>query len=76
VSDTAEWAPLATFGNTLEADLVRQALEEEGIPVLVRGNQLGIFGGGFQGNVTGGVELLVPSPELARAREIAGDDEG
>ena len=76
MSDTAEWAPLATFGNTLAADLVRQALEEEGIPVLVRGNQVGIFGGAFQGSVTGGVELLVPSPELDRARAIAGDDEG
>jgi hypothetical protein len=31
---------------------------------------VGLFGAGFQGAMMGGVELHVPSPELARAREM------
>lgn len=69
----AHWAHLATFGSGLEADAARTLLEEEEIPVLVKGPQVGIFGGGFQGTVPGGVELLVPSPELERARELIGE---
>ena len=43
------WAHLATFGSGLEADAARAVLEEEEILVLVKGPQVGIFGGGFQG---------------------------
>ena len=46
----------------------------EGIPVLARGDHVGIFGAGFQGPIGSGVELLVPGPELARARELLGLD--
>ena len=69
------WVPLLSVGSVLEADLARQSLEEEGIPVLVRGHQVGIFGGGFQGTVAGGIDLLVPSPELERARLLLGLDD-
>lgn len=67
-----EWVVLGSFGSGLEADIARQTLEAEEIPVLVRGNQAGIFGGAFQGPVIGGVELLVPERELARARALVG----
>jgi hypothetical protein len=69
------WVVLDSFGSGLEADIARQTLEAEAIPVLVRGNQAGIFGGAFQGPVIGGVELLVPETELARARELVGPGE-
>ena len=70
MTESAQWIVLESFGSGLEADIARQALEAESIPVLVRGNQAGIFGGAFQGPVIGGVELLVPTTELARARAM------
>jgi hypothetical protein len=51
-----------------EAEMARQQLENEGIPVLVGNPAPGIFGAGFQGNVTGGIRLSVPSPEVERSR--------
>ena len=50
--------------------MARQLLESEGIPVLVQSNAPGIFGAGFQGAVTGGIVLRVPSPELDRAASL------
>lgn len=70
MGDTAEWVVLGSFNTGLEADIVRQTLEAEDIPVLVKGNHSGIFGAAFQGVVTGGIELLVPDAELERAREL------
>ena len=73
MSHEARFVPLATFANGLDADLARETLEAEGIPVLVKGPQVGMFGGAFQGTVLGGVELHVPSPELERARALLED---
>jgi hypothetical protein len=73
---TVRWAPLVSFASGLEADQARITLEAAGIPVLVKGLQTGIFGGGFQGTVPGGVDLMVPSPELQRARELLGEPAG
>lgn len=72
----AQWVLLAKFGTILETDMARQSLEAEEIPVLVRGAYAGVFGAGFQGPVMGGIELLVPDVELARARALLGDDAG
>jgi hypothetical protein len=69
-----EWVVLGSFGSGRETDIARQTLEVEAIPVLVRGNQAGSFGGAFQGAVNGGVELLVPETELACARALVGAD--
>lgn len=66
----ARFVPLATFANGFDADIARALLEEEGIPVLVKGPNVGMFGLGFQGATVGGVELLVPSPELDRAKAL------
>ncbi len=71
--EQAHWEPVATFSTGFEADLARQRLEAEGIVVMTKGPQVGVFGAGFQGAVGGGVELLVPSPEVARARELLKD---
>lgn len=66
----ARWVTLTEVAAGFEADLLREELEAEGIPVLLRGLKAGIYGGGFQGAIIGGVEVQVPSPELERAREI------
>jgi len=70
VTPDARYVPLANFPNALEADIARERLEAEGIPVLVKGLHVGLFGAGFQGLAIGGVELLVPSPELERAQHL------
>jgi hypothetical protein len=64
------WALLTTVYSGLAADTVRVTLELEGIPVLVRGYQVGMFGSGFQGPISEGAEILVPESALARAREL------
>lgn len=69
-NEQAEWIEIATYGTGLEADMARQALDAEGIPVLVKSDSPGIFGLNYQGAISGGVRLFVPSPEAARALEL------
>ena len=66
----AEWVAIANYSTGFEADMMRQTLEAEGIPVLMGSNAPGIFGASFQGAVTGGISLQVPSPLAERAREL------
>ena len=70
MTQDVRWELLATFATGFEADLARATLEAEGILVMAKGSQVGLFGAGFQGTMGAGVELLVPSPELVRAREM------
>lgn len=70
MSEEIGWVLLTECATGLEADLLKSDLEAADIPVLIHGQQVGMFGGGFLGSVVGGVELQVPSPELERAREI------
>lgn len=70
----ASWVVIGTYNTGLEADMARQLLESENIPVLVQSNAPGIFGAGFQGAVTGGIVLRVPSPEFDRATQIVHND--
>jgi len=65
-----QWALLTKVYSGLAVDTTRATLELEGIPVLVRGYQIGMFGGGFQGSLSEGAEILVPESALARAREL------
>jgi hypothetical protein len=77
----SDWVKIAAVASGFEADVIRALLEEHDIPVLVRGKQAGMFGGGFQGAVPGGVDILVPQAAASRARElidtdVESDDEG
>jgi len=65
-----QWARLTTVYSGLAVDTIRATLELEGIPVLVRGYQVGMFGSGFQGPISEGAEILVPESALERAREL------
>jgi hypothetical protein len=67
---TPQWARLTTVYSGLEVDTIRATLEVEGIPVLVRGYQVGMFGAGFQGPISEGAQILVPESALERAREL------
>lgn len=76
MSNEPQWVRLTECATGFEADLLRSALEEAEIPVLVRGAQAGMLGAGFLGTVIGGVALHVPSSELERAREVLEDSVG
>jgi hypothetical protein len=65
-----QWTLLTKVYSGLEADTIRATLEAEGIPALVRGYQIGLFGSGFQGPLSEGAEILVPESALERAREL------
>jgi hypothetical protein len=71
---TEKWALLKTVYTGLEADTIRTTLELEGIPVLVRGYQVGMWGSAFQGSLSEGADVLVPESALDRARELIPDD--
>ena len=71
---TAQWVTIATFSTGIQADMARQRLESEGIPVLVGSNAPGIFGASFQGPVTGGITLQVPSPVSEWAHSLLSED--
>jgi len=70
------WTKLANFGSGLEADLAVEQLRGQNIPAQTRGNDIvGIFGPGFQGATARGVDVLVPSDFIAKARDILGLDD-
>lgn len=68
----SDWVQLATFPTGFEADVAQQSLTEAEIPCLLRGNQAGMFGAGFQGPVMGGITLYVPSTAIETARDLLG----
>jgi hypothetical protein len=72
---TEQWTLLTTVYTGLEADTVRATLETEGIPVLVSGYQVGMFGSSFQGPMNEGARILVPESALERARELVPDSD-
>lgn len=72
---TDKWALLKTVYSGLAADTIRATMELEGIPVLVRGYQVGMWGSGFQGPINEGADVLVPESALERARELLPDDD-
>lgn len=72
-NDDPRFVPLAEFANGFDADMARERLAAEDIPVLVKALQGGMFGAGFLGPAVGGVTLWVPSPELERARALLND---
>lgn len=65
-----QWARLTVVYSGLEVDTLRATLELEGIPALVRGFGVGMFGSGYQGPIREGAEVLVPESALERARDL------
>ena len=66
----AGWEAVITYTTTFEADIGKAALEQAGIPVLVKGADVGMFGGAFSGPTAHGVTLYVPAGRLDEARDI------
>lgn len=74
-SDTVEWVVLETYAARYLAEIQIQTLESSGIPVLIKGEEAGIWGGGYAGPTSQGIQLLVPSLALKDARELLELDE-
>lgn len=64
------WEAVITYTTTFEADVAKAALEQAGIPVLVKGADVGMFGGAFSGPTAHGVTLYVPADRLEDAKDI------
>ncbi|HLU25050.1 MAG TPA: hypothetical protein VKZ58_05040 [Longimicrobiales bacterium] len=75
MSDAPRWVQIGSYAAPWESDVDRATLESAGIPVLVKGPEVGIFGPGFAGATSRGVTLFVPSDRLDEARQILGLDE-
>jgi hypothetical protein len=71
----SRWVPIAEFGAGFEAEIAEATLRGAGIPVLVRGPEIGIFGPGFAGPTSRGVTLLVPMEMAQTARDILTESE-
>ena len=64
------WVPVAFYSARYLAEIPMQTLEAEGIPVLLRGEEPGIWGPAFSGPTSQGIQLLVPDAAESDAREV------
>lgn len=70
------WVVVATFGAVWQADFAAETLREAGIPAHVEGGQnVAIFGMGYQGPTQFGVKVRVPWHREHEARDLLDDEE-
>ena len=68
--DSPRWTTVASFPGRFLAEVTIGSLEADDIPVLVKGEEPGIWGPGFTGLTPQGIQVLVPADYADRAREI------
>lgn len=73
--ESPEWTPVESYGARYEVELPVQRLEAAGIPVLVKGEEAGIWGPGFAGPTSRGITLLVPADRREEALKLLRDEE-
>lgn len=71
--DEVRWVVVATFAARYLAEVPIQTLEGAGIPVLVKGEEPGIWGPAYAGPTSQGMALLVPEPAREEALELLGE---
>lgn len=64
------WVSIGTFSNGYLAEIAAATLRSQNIEVMVRGNDVGLFGAGFQGWAARGWEVLVPAADGDLARDV------
>lgn len=72
----ARWVPVASYSARYLAEIPMQTLQAQGIPVLLKGEEPGIWGPAFSGPTSQGIELLVPDAAEADAREVLASLQG
>lgn len=70
------WIEVAAYSARYLAEIPIQTLEGAGIPVLVKGEEPGIWGPAFSGPTLGGIRLLVPEAAAEDARELLSSGPG
>lgn len=70
MSTQPDFTLLASYTNSYEAEFVAATLKESGIPVLVKGLDVGIWGPGHAGPTISGPSVWVPEDRLEEAREL------
>ncbi len=63
-----DFVEVARFGSRLEAEAVGHALDQYGIPFMVKSDDVGIYGPGMMGPTIAGASLWVPDD---RREEVA-----
>lgn len=66
---SADLQTIATFSDPIEAELVANRLDEEGITTALSGDVMSSTFSGM-GYMAGGIDILVPAAELDRARTV------
>ena len=69
----ARWVTVASFAARYLAEIPIQTLEGAGIPVLVKGEEPGIWGPAFSGPTSMGIRVQVPAAAEEDARELLAD---
>jgi hypothetical protein len=69
---SADLRTIATFSDPIEAELVANRLDEEGIATAISGDATNSAFSGL-GYMAGAIDILVPAAELERARTILAD---
>ena len=64
------YVEIAKFSSRLEAEAIGHALDEFGIPFLVQGADVGMFGPGHVGTVPVDISLRVPEDRLEEVEEL------
>lgn len=71
---TPPWVSVGTFPDGYQAELAAATLRSQNIDVMVRGNDVGLFGAGFHGWTARGWEVLVPEAQAELAVDVLGAD--
>ena len=70
MADTPEMVEIARFPSRIEAESVGHALDQYGIPFVVRSDDVGIYGPGMTGWSPQGASLWVASRQADEVREL------
>ena len=65
-----DFVEVARFASRLEAETVGHALDQYGIPFLVKSENIGFFGPGANGPLLGGASLWVPEEQIETVRNL------
>ena len=65
-----DYTEVRRFNSRLEAETVGHALDQYGIPFMVKSDDIGIFGPGHTGAVPSGVALWVPDDRVEEVQRL------
>lgn len=69
LSGDAHFIPFRTYPSHIHAEMVREALANEGISAVIKGSE--VYGAGSASGITHGVVIWVPEDEKDEATRIA-----